>query len=120
MSFSRIQRGRSGDGETLQEIPLQDKDDSYRNKLKRPTFELKKTCKRVAKAIIDYQVTRAFKKDNKEYLVKWSRCNRKKNTWERVKDLGAFKPLLEEYHAKMAPKTLPNQMEENVRARSYT
>ncbi|KAL2542155.1 Uncharacterized protein Adt_03133 [Abeliophyllum distichum] len=35
-----------------------DKEDASKNKLKRPTFELKKIGKRVAEAIIDHRVTR--------------------------------------------------------------
>ncbi|KAL2471469.1 Uncharacterized protein Adt_39605 [Abeliophyllum distichum] len=97
-----------------------DKEDASINKPKRPTFEMKRTGKRVAEAIIDHRVTRTSKKDHQEYLVKWSGCSSEQNTWERVKDLGAFKPLLEEYHANMAPRTSSNQMGENVRARSYS
>ncbi|KAL2470924.1 Uncharacterized protein Adt_39060 [Abeliophyllum distichum] len=102
MLFLRIQLGRSGD----------DKEDASKNKPKRSTFEMKRTGKRVAEAIIDYRATQTSKKDHLEYLVTWSGCCSKENTWEIVKDLGAFKHLLEEYHAKMAPKTSPNQMGE--------
>ncbi|KAL2472157.1 Uncharacterized protein Adt_40293 [Abeliophyllum distichum] len=97
------------------------KKDASRNKPKQPTFELKKTGKRVAEVIIDHRVIQTSKKDHQEYLVKWSGCSSsEENTWGRVKDLGAFKPLHEEYHAKMASRMSPNQMGENVRGRSYT
>ncbi|XP_022887071.1 uncharacterized protein LOC111402967 [Olea europaea var. sylvestris] len=49
-------------------------------------------------------------------LPSWS----EENTWEREKDIGAFKPLIETYHALMAPRTSPKQMVENVKDRNFT
>lgn len=97
-----------------------DKEDAYRNEPKRPVFELKQVGKKVVEVILDHRITRASRKDHQEYLVKWTGCSRKENTWKRKKDLGAFKPLIEAYHALMAPITLPKQMGENVKDRSFT
>ncbi|KAL2225805.1 UNVERIFIED_CONTAM: hypothetical protein Sindi_3105500 [Sesamum indicum] len=91
-----------------------DKEDDTRNQPSRPQLELKKTKEKVAEGILDHRVTSTAKKDHTEYLVKWRGCSSEENTWERVTNLKAFLPLVEAYHASVAPGTSLSQVGENV------
>ncbi|KAL2246449.1 UNVERIFIED_CONTAM: Transposon Tf2-11 polyprotein [Sesamum indicum] len=91
-----------------------DKEDDTRNQPSRPQLELKKTKEKVAEVILDHRVTSTAKKDHTEYLVKWRGCSSEENTWERVTNLKAFLPLVEAYHASVAPGTSLSQVGENV------
>ncbi|KAL2231996.1 UNVERIFIED_CONTAM: Transposon Tf2-11 polyprotein [Sesamum indicum] len=97
-----------------------DKEDDTRNQPSRPQLELKKTKEKVAEAILDHRVTSTAKKDHTEYLVKWRGCSSEENTWERVTNLKAFLPLVEAYHASVAPGTSLSQVGENVTGCPFT
>ncbi|KAL2223774.1 UNVERIFIED_CONTAM: hypothetical protein Sindi_2946300 [Sesamum indicum] len=97
-----------------------DKEDDTRNQPSRPQLELKKTKEKVAEAILDHRVTSTVKKDHTEYLVKWRGCSSEENTWERVMNLKAFLPLVEAYHASVAPGTSLSQVGENVTGCPFT
>ncbi|KAL2223595.1 UNVERIFIED_CONTAM: Transposon Tf2-11 polyprotein [Sesamum indicum] len=87
-----------------------DKEDDTRNQPSRPQLKLKKTKEKVAEVILDHRVTSTAKKDHTEYLVKWRGCSSEENTWERVTNLKAFLPLVEAYHASVAPGTSLSQI----------
>ncbi|KAL2240912.1 UNVERIFIED_CONTAM: Transposon Tf2-11 polyprotein [Sesamum indicum] len=97
-----------------------DKEDDTRNQPSCPQLELKKTKEKVAEAILDHRVTSTAKKDHTEYLVKWRGCSSEENTWERVTNLKAFLPLVEAYHASVAPGTSLSQVGENVTGCPFT
>ncbi|KAL2223936.1 UNVERIFIED_CONTAM: Transposon Tf2-11 polyprotein [Sesamum indicum] len=97
-----------------------DREDDTRNQPSRPQLELKKTEKKVAEAILDHRVTSTAKKDHTEYLVKWRGCSSEENTWEQVTNLKAFLPLVEAYHASVAPGTSLSQVGENVTGCPHT
>ncbi|KAL2250185.1 UNVERIFIED_CONTAM: Transposon Tf2-11 polyprotein [Sesamum indicum] len=87
-----------------------DKEDDTRKQPSRPQLELTKTKEKVAEAILNHRVTSTAKRDHTEYLVKWRRCSSEENTWERVMNLKAFLPLIEAYHASVAPGTSLSQV----------
>ncbi|KAL2247933.1 UNVERIFIED_CONTAM: Transposon Tf2-11 polyprotein [Sesamum indicum] len=97
-----------------------DKEDDTRTQPSRPQLELKKTKEKVAEVILDHRVTSTAKKDHTEYLVKWRGCSSEENTWERVTNLKAFLPLVEAYHASIAPRTSLSQVGENVTGCPFT
>ncbi|KAL2248728.1 UNVERIFIED_CONTAM: Transposon Tf2-11 polyprotein [Sesamum indicum] len=97
-----------------------DKEDDTRNQPSRPQLKLKKTKEKVAEVILDHRVTSTAKKDHTEYLVKWRGCSSEENTWERVTNLKAFLPLVEAYHASVAPGTSLSQVGENVTGCPFT
>jgi hypothetical protein len=83
----------------------------------RPQRPFGKVPKRVAEAILDHRVVRTAKREISEYLVKWEGCSEDENTWERVTDLKALKPLVEVFLASRAPRASPSQVGENVEGR---
>ncbi|KAI3450213.1 hypothetical protein Pfo_006878, partial [Paulownia fortunei] len=91
----------------------EDKEDIFRNQPVRPQLELRRIGKRVAEAILNHRVTGTTRRTHMEYLVKWRGCNNEENNWERVTNLRAFQPLIDAYHASMAPGTSPTQVGEN-------
>ncbi|KAL2232528.1 UNVERIFIED_CONTAM: hypothetical protein Sindi_1432800 [Sesamum indicum] len=63
-----------------------------------------------------WKIHNVFHRDHTEYLLKWRGCSSKENIWERVTNLKTLLPLVEAYHASIAPGTLLSQVGENVRA----
>ncbi|KAL0421451.1 UNVERIFIED_CONTAM: hypothetical protein Slati_3168000 [Sesamum latifolium] len=79
-----------------------DKEDDACNQPSHPQLELTKTKEKVAEAILNHRVINTAKRNHTEYLVKWKGCSSEENTWERVTNLKAFLPLVEDYHASHA------------------
>ncbi|KAL2232453.1 UNVERIFIED_CONTAM: hypothetical protein Sindi_1425300 [Sesamum indicum] len=96
------------------------KEDDTRNQPSCPQLELTKTKEKVAEAILNHRVMGNAKRDHTEYLVKWRGCSSEENTWERVTNLKAFLPLVESYHASIAPGTSLSQVGEDVKGRPRT
>ncbi|KAL2226683.1 UNVERIFIED_CONTAM: hypothetical protein Sindi_2027000 [Sesamum indicum] len=97
-----------------------DKEDDARNQPSRPQLELRKTKEKVAKAILNHQVTSIAKRNHTEYLAKWRGCSSEENTWERVTNLKTFLPLVEAYYASHAPRTSPSHVGENFKGHPRT
>ncbi|KAL2237442.1 UNVERIFIED_CONTAM: Transposon Tf2-11 polyprotein [Sesamum indicum] len=96
-----------------------DKEDDTRNQPSCPQLELTKMNEKVAEAILNHRVTSTTKRNHTKYLVKWRGCSSEANTWERVTNLKTFLPLVEAYHASIAPGTSLSQVGEDVKGRPH-
>jgi len=84
-----------------------DPNDDSRNATVRPDIDLKHTCEKEVEEILADRVRKVGRPVRRvlEFLVKWRNLPAEETSWERLEDLEAWKPKIEEFKLRQSTET---------------